>query len=1034
MAMEFPDTVAPIFLAAEEEEAKHDFSATSSEVSTFKIPNLPDPEIPNLSITQMDFKTVIDNPKIVPPLPPLSGFIVIPGQIGFLHQFFEAQLVVLQNAPDGTPLVVRDLMAKIVLPVGKDLSPGTEEAPGDDPLRIARQKGKENTRTLPIVKLGTTQNRLAAQQRGNALFLIEGLKEGTHDLLFEITGMLEGLPGGPVSVMATAHGSVLVRDPTFTITLSHPKTVRAGEEYTLYAVVTNTSDAVANLVSVKLEKNSVSGATLLSSEIQQTNTIEPRSSATFIYKLRSRITGQVTATTFPTAEGLIGRFALHTGVGDLSIPLSPDTIILPNHAYRLPSSVTDPAIGVLGLAYSVATAPAGALPKGMSRIPKKIVEEKAEVLGRAGLRLILGMPLTEVLKELLADLSVGPDSYLKILNESRQGKLLAEAINTIIKDAAPSNPLPHIVAVTQPAVGVISYPMHPLGPNWEIGCVMRALHEAGAYLFVLASEPLSRNDAENVSHYAVDGISPVSASLDGTGRFVVLQLANAVGPFVERSLHVSGLHTKSGQLVSTGLFPIQSHLSGEGAGVFSGQLLRAGSVVTEGLTTHIRRHDCQRVMGLPFPPLSLGTMDMKPGAIYQFDYVLQGSEITGQETSSREYESVQPPIRYAGQTVSLDLILRAKGGIEITVLDEAGNPAVEAEVLVNSATSFVSGQVVSLASDLLKTDQTGRVLFSNLPVGPYQIQARLRTKGAPVQVAATSAHIKQPGDTVSVTLQMVNYPEFLVGSVTARVLAPDGKTPVIGAWIRLTSRSGGAYGGQTDTNGFVSMSNIRTGDATLEIYDPASLEVGNMQLTVLPDQTISAVMILKGMAAVAGRVIDPYGVPVKGVLVVASPAQGQVKWQFTNDQGRFNMTALSVGPVKMTATEPERGRTAAASATLRYVGNAAQVELILSPRASIVGTLTDQAGRAVAGAEVRLLTPEGGCPPPILDPLIAAGENMARGGQGGQAQFDAAFTALVEAQMECVDAAVSENLISFIHTKTDANGNYRFSDLNLDKS
>ena len=76
--------------------------------------------IPNLSVT--GFSLTLDEGAsgqdfYVPPIP---GVIVIPGDIGFLDQFFSVMLMVANVAPTGSNLVVSELRASIVLPPGRD--------------------------------------------------------------------------------------------------------------------------------------------------------------------------------------------------------------------------------------------------------------------------------------------------------------------------------------------------------------------------------------------------------------------------------------------------------------------------------------------------------------------------------------------------------------------------------------------------------------------------------------------------------------------------------------------------------------------------------------------------------------------------------------------------------------------------------------------------------------------------------------------------------------------------------------------------
>ena len=67
-------------------------------------------------------------------VPPIPGVVVIPGDIGFLNQFFSVMLMVGNVAPAGSNLVVTDLKAEIVLPPGIDTVVGSP----DDPLRMGR--------------------------------------------------------------------------------------------------------------------------------------------------------------------------------------------------------------------------------------------------------------------------------------------------------------------------------------------------------------------------------------------------------------------------------------------------------------------------------------------------------------------------------------------------------------------------------------------------------------------------------------------------------------------------------------------------------------------------------------------------------------------------------------------------------------------------------------------------------------------------------------------------------------------------------
>ena len=102
-------------------------------------------------------------------------------------------------------------------------------------------------------------------------------------------------------------------------------------------------------------------------------------------------------------DNVTGRFALKTSVGELGVPLSPDSLVLPKEAGSLPLDLRTAAIGLLGKAYAVATAPAAALPKDIARFSKKLIWDRATEVAAAGLRVTLHEPLRDDATQLLMD-------------------------------------------------------------------------------------------------------------------------------------------------------------------------------------------------------------------------------------------------------------------------------------------------------------------------------------------------------------------------------------------------------------------------------------------------------------------------------------------------------------------------------------------------------------------------------------------------------------------------------------------------------
>ncbi|HBB87753.1 MAG TPA: hypothetical protein DC047_09075, partial [Blastocatellia bacterium] len=418
--------------------------ATTSTPQTINIPvafpqvGVTDPRpvigIPSVSGPGVDIPTVYPillqpegpdgEPSGTPPgggeaLPKIPGVIVFPGRVGFLHQFFEAIVIVGNGAPNGTPLVIHSLRAKAHLP-----DSGTPADTSDDPLRIAETQTGGRVVELdlhglgPDNKYGTGDDTtsFSAGQFGQASFLLEGLKEGLHPISFDLEAMLEGLPSGPVKVSGTVPGAVLVRDASFAVTFTHPGVVRAGTQYDLGMTIYNSGQTDINGAFAQLPPNSISGAEFVGQDTGRRNfaTNIPRGqSATVKWRLRASVTGEVTASYVKVGDGISAGLALVTGVGDRNIPLSPDSLILPEPVRHLPPNVVEAARGLLGQGWSIANAPAGSLPQGVTKVTKQTVVNRAVELGIAGMRVDFGEPvsvsLDTVLRDWLGELQDTPD-------------------------------------------------------------------------------------------------------------------------------------------------------------------------------------------------------------------------------------------------------------------------------------------------------------------------------------------------------------------------------------------------------------------------------------------------------------------------------------------------------------------------------------------------------------------------------------------------------------------------------------------------
>ncbi|HKC10849.1 MAG TPA: hypothetical protein VKI41_02200, partial [Vicinamibacteria bacterium] len=390
----------------------------------------------------------------------IPGVLVIPGNVGYLKQFFEADLFVANGAPVGSGLVVHGVTGRIKLPPGPDGILGTS----DDPLSLPATANGLQPTTMPVRGVGPDGqpgtaddvDSLKPGEQGQGQFLIRGEKEGFATIDFDINAVLDGLPIGPVNVSGKASGGVLVRNPFFDMTFTLPSVVRSGENFKLFTTITNIGQGLANDLHVSLDSGAVSGVKLLSDPSQAIATLKPGDSTTLEFDFLSQKTGQVVASYLhlTTQDGSTGELKFTLGIGERGIPLSPDTLVLPAAIDSLPTDVVDAAMRVLGQAWSVANAPAGTLPRGVTRTSKTVVFQKGLALAEAGLRVDLGENLSDALRDIGFDFYGGPSfdpGFDQLLRQTNAGRSLALALGNELSGAmiAAGGPLAYERSVAQ---------------------------------------------------------------------------------------------------------------------------------------------------------------------------------------------------------------------------------------------------------------------------------------------------------------------------------------------------------------------------------------------------------------------------------------------------------------------------------------------------------------------------------------------------------------------------------------------------------
>ncbi|MFQ5528564.1 MAG: hypothetical protein ACE5GX_20200, partial [Thermoanaerobaculia bacterium] len=357
--------------------------------------------------------------------PPIYGAIVFPTEFALLNQFFSVVLHVQNGAPEGDPLVLRDLTAKIKIPGGLREAETEPPTPLGVPVPI-RVPG-------PDGRLGTSDDItfLVAQATGEAEFLLEGRRQGAHIVEMDIEGTLEGLVTGVKRVTGTARGAVVVRDPTFGVTISHPDVVRKDEEYILGLTVSNTSNLPANLVTIRMPNSKLAGVELVDpNDFQRTiETILPGESEIVEFEMRSRFTGRVTSAASRSEAHITPTFDLRVGVGENGIPLSPDELVLPRSTDALPPLVVRRSLALLGLGHSLATAGSGGLAADLPRVTRALVKGRVYQMAQAGEHIGLGEDPFDSLAVLAAEWNGARDAEFewdRLRRTTNNGRLLAE--------------------------------------------------------------------------------------------------------------------------------------------------------------------------------------------------------------------------------------------------------------------------------------------------------------------------------------------------------------------------------------------------------------------------------------------------------------------------------------------------------------------------------------------------------------------------------------------------------------------------------
>ncbi len=806
------------------------------------------------------------------PLPPLPGggqiripsVLVIPGNVGYLKQFFSAQLYVTNDTPAEANLVVDNITGTINLPPGPDGIVGT----ADDPLGLPTLTSGPEAVTMPIMLSGAST--LNAGQTGQAQWTIVANSEGFYTVNFGINATLEGLPTGPINVTGSANGGLLVRNPYFNMTFTVPGVVRSGELFNVYATVTNISQAAANNLTVAINAASLSGVLLKSGPMPPIPTLNPGDSTTLTFQFQALVTGQVVANYlhFDTQNGTTGQLNFTLGVYGNGTPMSPDTIVLPSAVDNLPTDIVDAAMRVLGQAWSVATAPPGTLPAGVIPTTTAVVTQKALALSEAGLRQTLGEPLSNALRDLAPDWWGGSPvdpGFNQVLQTTPAGQnfitvLGADLAQPMIQSGGP---LPYELQLSELEVS---------GPNFLAFSVGSGTSAA------LVAVTLTDSSGNQLSTSALGGSIPggvmLSLSSSSPGTPLVGLVTAPTAPPYTLLLTPQG----SGSVDLSIAIP-----NGSGAVI---RAQATGVTVTQG--------QAMRVVADFNNPNNL---------VLQVDTNGDGSFATSIPMSTQTISAAGPNLTSATM-IGPDTVSQAGPfGLNMVLLFDRIVDATTSAVATNYT---IPNNSVSSASRQL----SGRLVFGNLsqPEGPY-VPTTVVVAGVEDQRGVVG-----PSSTVNLQSTLVDPGAVVSG----RVLNPDGSTSTTATVTYLNSPysptcqdSGGPVGlAATQVNGsglyqfrYVRQDNCG-GPFGVATTDPTTGALRQVTSYVRgPGQQIVLDLAMLGLGSVTGQVLDLSGNPVPNATVVAiSGTDPQVGGQaYTDGNGNYTINGITVGPFTVKA-------------------------------------------------------------------------------------------------------------------------------------
>jgi RNA polymerase sigma factor (sigma-70 family) len=304
--------------------------------------------------------------------------------------------------------------------------------------------------------------------------------------------------------------------------------------------------------------------------------------------------------------------------------------------------------------------------------------------------------------------------------------------------------------------------------------------------------------------------------------------------------------------------------------------------------------------------------------------------------------AIVPADLAANREQDVKLVLDVSGAITGTVVDKAGQPIGDAQVVAEpdwtGGTSDRATWSVRGVQETV-TDQAGAFRFPGLPEGSYRVRAA-RPGANEAALAFSSGVVTKPG---AAAIKIIVPAD---GRVIGKLQLPDGKPPAaftatLGATnpVPFAAKDGtfalpaaaGTYPLTLAGLGFVATTKQAT------ITEGKDTDLGT--ITVTPGRSIS------------GRVVDEHGVPVAkatvaaGMLLTGGGAELYIKDESVNakdtetdEHGRFVLDGFPPASITVLAGKAGAGRSP--SIQLPASPESAALDLVLAPTTSLTGKVT----------------------------------------------------------------------------------------------